>query len=235
MAGKNESYWIPLADLMTVLMVIFLFMAISYMVVIKNKQKDKDSIIKDFQASRVELLQELRFEFNEDFKASKWNAVLDSNNLSIRFVNERILFDYNKSELKEDFKVILNDFLPRYLHIILKEKYADKIAEVRIEGHTSAEGDYIYNLQLSQDRTRNVMRFLLSSEFFETIRKEDKERLLYLLTANGLSFGRQLDKAGKEIYKFGDNADPVACRRVEFRIVTASDELIKRAVKKLSN
>ncbi len=129
MAGKKESYWIPLADLMTVLMVIFLFMAISYMIVIKNKQKDKDTIIKDFQAAKVELLKELQVQFNEDFKTTKWNAVLDSNNLSIRFVDERILFDYNKSELKEDFKKILADFLPRYLQIILKEKYADKIAE----------------------------------------------------------------------------------------------------------
>lgn len=93
MAGKKESYWIPLADLMTVLIVIFLFMSISYMIVIKNKQKDQDSIIKDFQTAKVELLQELRNQFNEDFKSSKWNAVLDSNDLSIRFVDERILFD----------------------------------------------------------------------------------------------------------------------------------------------
>ena len=45
MATKKDNYWIPLADLMTVLMVIFLFMAISYMVVIKKKQVEKDKII----------------------------------------------------------------------------------------------------------------------------------------------------------------------------------------------
>lgn len=235
MASKKESYWIPLADLMTVLMVIFLFMAISYMIVMKNKQKDKDSIIKDFQAAKVELLQELRIQFNEDFKSTRWNAVLDSNNLSIRFVDERILFDYNKSELKDDFKKILADFLPRYLQIILKEKYADKIAEVRIEGHTSSEGDYIYNLQLSQDRTRNVMRFLLGLPYYTSLSQHEKDRLQYWLTANGLSFGRQLDRSGREIYRTGAPADPTTCRRVEFRIVTASDDLIKKAVQKLSN
>ncbi len=85
MSGKKENYWIPLADLMTVLMVIFLFMAISYMIVIKNKQAQQNIIIEDFQQSKIELLKELRDEFNEDFKKEKWNAVIDSNDLSIRF------------------------------------------------------------------------------------------------------------------------------------------------------
>ncbi len=107
--------------------------------------------------------------------------------------------------------------------------------KVRIEGHTSSEGDYIYNLQLSQDRTRNVMRFLLALDYFQKLGQKDKDRLQYWLTANGLSFGRQLDKTGREIYRTGAPADPTTCRRVEFRIVTASDELIKKAVQKLSN
>ena len=148
MSSKKDSYWIPLADLMTVLMVIFLFMSISYMIVIKKKQAQNDKIMQDFQNSKIELLSELRKEFNEDFKESKWNAVLDSNDLSIKFVDERILFDYNKSEIKSEFKLILSDFLPRYLKIILQKKYTDRIGEVRIEGHTSTEGGYIYNLNL---------------------------------------------------------------------------------------
>lgn len=234
MSSKKENYWIPLADLMTVLMVIFMFMAISYMITLKKKQKEKDSIIEDFQNSKIELLKELRREFNEDFKSSKWNAKLDSNSLSIRFVNEKILFDYNESVLKEDFKNILSDFFPRYLRIILQPKYKDKIAEVRIEGHTSAEGDYIYNLELSQSRTRNVMAYLLKIPFYESLNSLDKNRLQYWLTANGLSFGRQLDKNGNEIYKSEMQADPISCRRVEFRIVTTSDELINKAVKELN-
>ncbi|MCK9402875.1 MAG: hypothetical protein M0Q26_05715 [Chitinophagaceae bacterium] len=32
MPTKKDSHWIPLADLMTVLMIIFLFMAISYII-----------------------------------------------------------------------------------------------------------------------------------------------------------------------------------------------------------
>ena len=183
MSGKRESHWIPLADLMTVLMVIFLFISISYMAAVKKQQAKSDAILVDFQAAKVELTKELRSTFNEDFKANRWNAVLDSNNLSIRFVNEKVLFDYNKSDLKEEFKTTLASFLPRYLKILLEPKYASKIAEVRIEGHTSPEGGYIYNLQLSQDRTRNVMAYLLSLPFYKGV--ECRRPETFELLANG--------------------------------------------------
>ena len=200
------------------------------MIVIKKKHAQNDKIMQDFQNSKIELLSELRKEFNEDFKQSKWNAVLDSNDLSIKFVDERILFDYNKSEIKSEFKVILSDFLPRYLKIILQKKYTDRIGEVRIEGHTSTEGGYIYNLKLSQERTRNVMEFLLGLDFYKNLNDEEKKRLQYWITANGLSYGRSLDRSGQQTYKTNDTADNIKCRRVEFRIVTTSDELIRKAI-----
>ncbi len=37
---KKESHWIPLVDIMTVLMVIFLFMSISYMALVQKRQKE---------------------------------------------------------------------------------------------------------------------------------------------------------------------------------------------------
>ena len=230
MSNKKESFWIPLADLMTVLMVIFLFMSLSYMIGIKKRQVEKDHLIQEFQNAKVDLLQQLTVEFKEDFKQTKWNAKLDSNNLSIRFVNEKILFDYDKSDLKDELKAILTEFFPRYLNIVRQKKYADKIAEVRIEGHTSTEGGYIYNLKLSQDRTRNVMDFLMGLDYYKNLDTSDKKKLQYLLTANGLSYGRSLDKNGRLTYLSNDSADNLNCRRVEFRIVTTSDELIKKAI-----
>ncbi len=233
MSTKKDSYWIPLADLMTVLMVIFLFMSLSYMIGIKKRQVEKDNLIQEFQNSKVDLLQELRLEFKEDFN-TRWNAILDTSNLSIRFVDERILFDYNKADIKEEFKTTLAEFFPRYLKIILQKKYADKIAEVRIEGHTSTEGGYIYNLKLSQDRTRNVMEFLLNQDCYKNLDSLEKKRLEYLMTANGLSYGRSLDRNGKYTFNSNDSADNSKCRRVEFRILTTSDDLIKKAINNIN-
>ena len=90
---KKDNYWIPLADLMTVLMVIFLFISISYMIDVQNKQEERDKIFEDFKETKVDLLKELQTEFQDDFRKDKWNAILDQD-LSIKFVNENVLFDY---------------------------------------------------------------------------------------------------------------------------------------------
>jgi outer membrane protein OmpA-like peptidoglycan-associated protein len=241
MKSKKDNYWIVLADLMTVLMVIFLFIAISYMVIIKEendksvKDKEKvDKMVTDYQNSKVALLKELNTEFKDDFKKTKWNAVLDSTDLSIKFIDERILFDNDKSDLKPEFKNILSDFFPRYLKIIMKPKYIDKIAEVRVEGHTSPIGEYIHNLELSQDRTRNVIAYLRTLKYYQNQKPDEKERLQYWLTANGLSYGRTLDKNGNLTHKNKLPPDNEKCRRVEFKIVTKTDELINEQIEQLN-
>jgi outer membrane protein OmpA-like peptidoglycan-associated protein len=223
MASKgNNSYWIPLSDLMTVLMVTFLFVAVIYIAKVQVATKG----IIDLQQKKQELLDELNKEFKEDFKSSKWNAVLDSNNLSIRFVNEDVMFGQDEDILKDQFKAILADFFPRYLKIILQTKYSNKIAEVRIEGHTSEEGTYEHNLDLSQRRTQKVMTFLRNLPAFKFLNDEDKIKMKFWLTANGLSSGRLIDKNGKLTYETKLPADPQKCRRVEFRIVTTSSREI---------
>lgn len=230
---QKDNYWIPLSDLMTVLMVIFLFISISYMLDVRKKQAEKDKLFKDFEQTKVELLKELQTEFKDDFRKDKWDAMIDSADLSIKFVNERVLFDYNKSDLKPQFQTILSDFFPRYLAIILKPQYQEKIAEVRIEGHTDIEGDYIYNVELSQTRTRNVMKYLFNTSYYRTLDKDGQARLKFWLTANGLSFGRTLDVNGHLTAASKLPPDNDKCRRVEFKIVTTSDQLVREALKQM--
>src|SRR5687767_9272456 len=107
MSANKDNYWIPLSDLMTVLMVIFLFISVSYMLDVRNKQAEKDRLFEDFKKVKLDLLKELQTEFKDDFKKDKWDALLDSSDLSIKFVNERVLFEYDKSELKQEFKSTL--------------------------------------------------------------------------------------------------------------------------------
>jgi outer membrane protein OmpA-like peptidoglycan-associated protein len=232
-AKQKGNYWIPLADLMTVLMVIFLFISISYMLAVNKKQAEKDKLFTDFEKSKVELLKELQTEFKDDFRKDKWNAVLDTADLSIKFVNEKVLFDYGKSDLKPEFQTILSEFFPRYLSIVMQPKYRDKIAEVRIEGHTDIRGDYLYNIELSQDRTRNVLKLLFDLPYYQNLQSTEQNQLKFWLTANGLSSGRTLDIDGNLTTYSHQPPDDNKCRRVEFRIVTTSDELIRDAIKQI--
>lgn len=231
---KKENYWIPLADLMTVLMVIFLFISVSYMFEVQTKQSKRDEIFEEFKETKLDLLKELQTEFQDDFRKNKWDAILDRD-LTIKFVNEEVLFDYNESNLKPEFKTILSEFFPRYLNIILNPKYKDKIAEVRIEGHTDIQGDYIYNLKLSQDRTRNVMEFLLNLDYYKNLTDKKKKKLRFWLTANGLSFGRTLDADGNLTEYSNKPPDNIKCRRVEFRIVTTSEKIVEEAIKQIGH
>jgi outer membrane protein OmpA-like peptidoglycan-associated protein len=231
---RKENYWISLSDIMTGLMVIFLFISISYMVKVKQREEEKDEMVESFQNVKVELYNELKNEFENDFREDKWHAVIDED-LSIRFLNERVLFDYDSYRIKPEFKKILDDFFPRYLEILLKEKYRNKILEVRIEGHTDSRGNYMYNVKLSQNRTRSVLDYVLfnGNEYFLSLTDNNKELVRFWLIANGFSSGRTLDNNMNYTINSGKAENTDKSRRVEFRIVTKTDELLDEILKKI--
>lgn len=235
---KRESHWIPLADLMTVLMVIFMFISVSYMASVQERDKKNNKILNDYKAAKDSLFRELNETFKKDF--AKWNLILD-NDLSIKFTNPYVLFDEGNAEVSIPFKNILKEFLPKYLAIVLQEKYKDKIAEIRIEGHTNTKpinktnDPYIDNMELSQNRARNVLSFLRQQDCFINLEPLKRERLQYWLTANGLSYGRTVDKDFKIAFGSKQPTDNEKSRRVEFRIVTTSDAIINEAINKINN
>jgi outer membrane protein OmpA-like peptidoglycan-associated protein len=232
----KDNYWIPLADLMTVLMVIFLFMAISYMVDIKKKQDDQNKIFKEYEATKIGLYNDLDSTFRGDFQ--RWSLKLDKD-LSIKFTNPQVLFSEGSSDITPYFQSVLSEFLPKYLGVVLKDKYKDKIAEIRIEGHTNTKpfkkttDPYIDNMELSQNRARNVLAYLRTQDCFTKLRTGKKDTLQYWLTANGLSFGRTVDTNDCLTITSKKPIDNDKSRRVEFRIVTTSDEIIQQAIKKM--
>jgi flagellar motor protein MotB len=234
--SKKDSHWIPLADLMTVLMVIFLFMSISYMALVQKKQKQTDLILTEYQSTRDSIKADLNSIFQNDFK--RWNMILDDN-LSIKFINPQALFEVGSKEITPYYQGILIDFLPKYMAVVTDKNYADKIAEIRIEGHTdtfpmSKDGDpYMENMELSQGRARNVLAFLRSQDCFKKLTIADRERMQFLFTANGLSFSRTVDADGNLTQESKKPAVMGRSRRVEFRIITTSEKTIEEATKQV--
>ncbi len=236
MSSKKDSHWIPLADLMTVLMIIFLFMAISYMIVIKKKQNAQNEIFKDYEETKIGLYKDLEKTFRSDFQ--RWNLKLD-NDLSIKFTNPQVLFEEGSADISPYFQNILTDFLPKYLSVVMQDKYRNKIAEIRIEGHTNTKpinktlDPYIDNMELSQNRARNVLAYLRTQNCFNNLEPNKKEILQYWITANGLSYGRTVDSTDRLSIFSRNQIDNDKSRRVEFKIVTTSDEIIQEAIKKM--
>jgi outer membrane protein OmpA-like peptidoglycan-associated protein len=235
-AHAREEHWIPLSDLMTGLMMIFMLVAVVFMIKVEAEADDVRKLQKmaEQQAQRMkgvaELYDETREriyndllrEFGPDLE--RWRARLDRD-LAFRFEEPKVLFDSGKTEIKPEFKKILDDFFPRYVGVI--KKYRESIDEVRIEGHTSSiwqntTGDeaYFNNMELSQGRTRSTLKYVL----LQSSITDEKNWLTRKLTANGLSSSRVRTKAdGSE--------DVLASQRVEFRIRTNADARIEEILK----
>lgn len=232
----NDTNWISFSDIMTGLMVIFMFIAISYIVEVQNEQAQRDIIFEEFKATKDDLYAELEKEFKEDFK--QWEVLLDKD-LSIKFTNPEVLFKSGSSEVESQFEEILNQFLPRYIDILLQPKYRDKISEIRIEGHTdrdpvsSSDIPYIGNLELSQQRSTAVMDYFIRSSYYNSLPEELRWWLLFHFTSNGLSYGRTLDDNKAYTFKTEEPVNDALSRRVEFRIVTTSEALVEKVLEQI--
>lgn len=216
----GEEHWISVSDLMAGLMIIFLFIAITYIRPILNERDAIKEIAVTWQESEVALYDRLKEEFKDDLP--RWNAELERETLTVRFTEPEILFDSGRATLKPEFEYILSDFFPRYLNVL--SDFRDDIAEVRIEGHTSSEwmvatsGDeaYFHNMELSQNRTRAVLEYALLLPGSSAQKSWAKK----YITANGLSSSRLIFANGKE--------DKERSRRVEFRVRTNAKREIVR-------
>ena len=222
-APETEDHWISISDMMSGLMIIFLFIAVSYMIKV-NAEKDK---IKEIAITYNRLQNDLYNDLFEEFESNldDWDAIIVRETMSFRFNEPEILFDIGECTIKPRFELILKDFFPRYIEILTDSAYKNDIEEIRTEGHTSTEwkgvsGDFAYfnNMQLSQERTRSVMEKVIG---FPEISVE-KEWLKQCLTANGLSSGKVIfhDDNGSE--------DKTASRRVEFRVRTNAEKELSR-------
>lgn len=239
MSEKSDNNWISFSDIMTVLMVVFLFIAISYILEVQKRQAERDEIFEEFKATKEELYNELDSVFKADFQ--KWEVKLDKD-LSIKFTNPDVLFNSGETDIRPYFAEILNSFLPRYFNVLLQEKYKDKISEIRIEGHTDNvpapkfdRDPYIGNILLSQQRSTEVLKYFRNMDYYSTLSKTDEINLQFWLTANGLSYGRTLDDNKELTIVTGNPINNKFSRRVEFRIITTSKKLVDRVLKEMEN
>lgn len=226
----ETSVWISNTDLMSGLLVLFLFISI----IMTQGLSDANKKIREITGQSESAQQELKANIEDNFTSEEIKKYHLDKEIGAASFDEGGRFNVGSSKLTPEFQKTLKNFLPKYLKSINDqyEKDPDSIKEIRIEGHTSSEWEqtdashtslsddekYIKNMELSQSRTREIINFALSLPELQPYHKLIKDKL----TANGLSSSKVKVFAGT------NEEDKNASRRIEFRVVANDKETIDK-------
>ncbi len=216
----TSNFDLSISDLMSALCGLFTLIMICVIIQLNTTKAEylaKNQKAEAYYSKQNDLYNDLNEEFKNDLQ--KWNAEI-TKDLTIRFKDSNVLFEPWKAELRSAFKDILSNFFPRLIVILEKQTYKDEIEEIRIEGHTARENGKSYNqdykegMELSQERTREVMLFCL-----DRLSNEDREWVQSNIAAIGYSLSRPVQENG--VINWDDS------RRVEFKIKTTAEKVIE--------
>ena len=164
---------------------------------LKNQQAQIDQII----GVKADVIEALKNEFSRNNISVDIDAQTGALTLEAS-----VMFDYDQAELTDAGKQALEQILPIYCKVLLQDDYTD------------TDGDYSYNLQLSQQRSLAVAQYLLDIQgnFLDSTQSANLQNYL---TVNGHSMANPvLDADG--------NVDKDASRRVEIKFRLKDEEMI---------
>ena len=174
-----------------------------------TQQKKIDNII-GVKADVIEALQ-------KEFAKNNVSVDIDAQTGALT-LNANVMFDYDQSDLTDEGKAELANILPIYCKVLLQDDYKKYLAEIIIDGYTDTDGDYDYNLELSQRRSLAVAQYL--TEIRENFLSSDEiSDLQNYLTVNGHG-------SSNPILDSNGNEDKDASRRVEVKFRLKDDEMI---------
>ena len=184
------------------------------------KLNEKTAQLKDQQAQidqiigvKADVIEALKNEFSKN----NINVDIDAQTGALT-LEASVMFDYDQAELTDSGKQALEQILPIYCKVLLQDDYKDYLAEIIIDGYTDTDGDYSYNLQLSQQRSLAVAQYLIDIQG-NFLNDEQSQELEKYLTVNGHSMANPvLDANG--------NVDKDASRRVEVKFRLKDEEMI---------
>lgn len=168
----------------------------------------------DITKSKIKSLTGIKLTVIEKLKTELGDLInLDSKSGAIKF-SSNILFDQGQYKIKEAFKKDLKVILQKYMSALFAYPEIKKhIDSIIIEGHTNSDGTYLANLELSQQRALELMKFLYSSNIV------DKDLLTNYVSASGRSYSNLVYVDSIE--------DKNASRRIEIKFRLKNEAAIR--------
>jgi outer membrane protein OmpA-like peptidoglycan-associated protein len=114
---------------------------------------------------------------------------VDKDQKTIDF-GDRARFDKGKYALTPEQNKLLRAFVPEVLAIARNELGRKWLKQIVVEGFASPEGDYLYNLNLSMQRSQNVLCALLAPPYQDErpMTQAEREQIRDLFLVGGYSF-----------------------------------------------
>ena len=231
--GEAEKpFWISYADLMTALMVLFLVaMSVAMLAVtnsIKQIEQKNDELqhtadaLRVLQKTPIELeIERQKAERDRDIDklldevvraAGRYQGIKVDKGQNIIDFGDRAHFDKGKHTLSSEQARLLRAFVPEVLAVARDELGRKWLKQVVVEGFASPEGDYLYNLNLSLQRSQRVLCVLLAPPYPDehAMSHGELEQIRDLFLVGGYSFNSAKFNAATASYD--------ESRRVELRL-----------------
>jgi flagellar motor protein MotB len=175
-----QPFWISFSDLMTALMVLFLVAMSVALLAITHEISQTE----DLKASREEDI--------DQFMATLTAATAAFPGVSVRGrvvdFGDRARFETNSHQLNSEQAHLLRTVTPQILALAQNPLGKKWLKRIVVEGFADARGGYLYNLNLSLQRSERLLCVLLAADAPDVLSAEDRLMVRDLFLVSGSSF-----------------------------------------------
>ena len=196
----EKPFWISYSDLMTALMVLFLVaMAVALLSVTQGLRQMDES-----RQSRDTAIQSCLADLQTIIQRPEFKGVqLRGQTLDFGPLAE---FRKDSNELEAQRMGFLRRFVPHMLEVARSAPCQAWLKRFVLEGYASPEGSYLYNLNLSLERSQRVLCVLLDANAPQPLTLGDRKAVREMFFVGGSSFNSAILN------------QPEKSRRVELRL-----------------
>jgi outer membrane protein OmpA-like peptidoglycan-associated protein len=185
----EKPFWISFSDLMTALMVLFLVaMAVALMAVTQGLQR-----VEAEKLARQEAIKACMADMSALAAKPEFHGIRVREN-SIEF-GALAEFERRGHDLTAERRAFLRRFVPQMVEVARGGHCGPWLKRVVVEGFASQEGSYLYNLNLSLQRSQRVLCVLLDGQSPDAPSKEDRRTIRKLFLVGGSSFNALKESA----------------------------------------
>lgn len=152
----EKPFWISFADLMTALMVLFLLVMSVALLAVTRTITERERLETERRTEIDSLLGriEAAARREEGVHVDRGRAVID--------FGDRARFDTSSYALSPGQESLLREFVPQVLAIARDRGGRRWLKRIVVEGFTDRRGSYLYNLNLSLQRSQRVLCALMA-------------------------------------------------------------------------